>query len=505
MKKNTLLILFFNSILGFFSFSQDILITEEVKEIRKPLKGSWNGIMVFEDRTPRGGVGSEPSYNVDYQLLNTKTDAIKEVKSRPENDIAIKSNHIYSFVNGKYIYELFLFSGKARYESYGFIKRNIETGNQEGEILLLEKKGFIKRVSFDNNGIHILINDSNEYFSKEYFLFRLNFDLSIEWSKKIDILSNSEVSISTISIDEDFNFLISILISEKVKMSLFRLDANAKSGLAFIIIDSDGNIKNAAPELPGNLFALSSKFKYYPEKQELVGLFVIAEVINERTSAHKGIGYQYVRWDEDGAILASKQHWFTPKELESDELTNFIEITKFKIGKMSIDNKFPEIDFNKPLKFIFTDQQEVIVASSDFDCGITEILNSKFLFCVANSGDLKWLKFIPLGPHPIYKKSCYYYENDKLHFLINDFSRNFESNQYKFITFKEPITPESSQFYDKIIDCKDGEILSFEPIVENPMPNCAPNLISFENNIDQIILRYSNTLKNLERYIVLNY
>lgn len=475
------LIAFIFILFGFISFSnsQELSFTSGLPEVRENFVGSFGNKMIY---SVANQALMSSAVSLEYLVVNSSSPSEKKVKVKPQVKLS-KGNVLYKKiqVQGNFIYEFYNILYYPAVESQGIaiVKRDLETMNQVGETveILGEAHRFSKS---DDEGFYL--------FSKN-MLYRYDLDLTQLWSKKYEMFDDLNVKLNNIEIDDNLNMLMSISITENVKEKMFGYTPPAKSSLIFIITDLMGEVKVIAPEIPREMYVNQARFNYNDETKQLAGLFIVGG--EEK-------GYVFAKWNIDGSILTTENHDFKFSEFLDDDLKKYASVYKIDLEKIN----FSGISSSASIRYL--ENGNILYIMHEIYTSSAELSNSRAILLISAKGELLWNRIIPYNSNRLYRGTDFYIHNDQLHFLINEFTESYSSGNYEAKSFNYPVNGKTVLLADRAIDLKTGDEISNKPLIANPSEKFIPTKVIY-NQREKVIVRYSNTGKNLEQFLTIKF
>jgi hypothetical protein len=491
MKKTSTLLLIITTISTINSFSQNLTFTDVIPEIReKFVTYHGNTILYYNHYSDF----TNSLNKLEYLSANASAPAEKVVKYTPKIDVDGFNRGVVAkiFVNQEgFLFEVHILYNMSGTSSVLIVKRELE-GFKEIKRLLLSEADV--KFCANNNETIFIIGQTNYY--------QLDFDLNIGMSKPFDIFSNTEVNIKadTAKLDEQSNIIMPLFISNPEKFSLFGRTTKPKSALFLAIFDNEGEISVISPELPGTIYHRYSRFNYDSKKNELSGLFITNDPTEKGEFIGKGFKYLYLRWNKEGEILDNGEHKFSFAEFKNKELIEYSNLVKFNPD----DFEFKFVDYSTPGNIEFLDDGSALYITDLLNGLPGKIFNSKLLFMVSPKGELLWNRILPFSNSEIYKKTSYIIKDDKLHYLIFDYSANYTGDQYVPKITSGKFTGLLSSLTERIIDLKTGEILSNKILTHTKSDDFTPYKFVLKD-LNNLIFKYSYTQRNNEQYLKIEY
>jgi len=466
-------------------YSQEPIFSSELSEVREIFVGASNDKMIYYKEDINLMTNSKL---VEYIVVNTANPEEKKVtlKSKPEFSKRTQVVFDRMFVQGDFIYEIHQIHDYNSVVAVGIVKRELATLNQVGKILELNDFGATFAKS-DEDGF---------YFFSKTNLYRIDLDLNLIWTKKYEMFEDYNVVLNNIEVDDNLNVLMSVAIKENVKVKFFGSTPPAKSSLLFIITDLLGEQHVISPEIPQSVYSKYARFNYSEKKKQLEGLFLTAAASNV------GIGYLYIKWDSEGEIIVTDNHNFSFQEFVDEDLKKYAESAKFSTEKYD----FKQLGLGYTSHIRFLENGNVLYISHALQGFIGELEGSKLVFMLSPEGKVLWTKMIPLNTDVMYKKGDFYIADAKLHFLIMEYSQEYETGGYVFapVNSHTPLTGKTVLMAERIIDLGTGKEISNKPLIANPSEKFYPSAVIY-NKDKKVIVRYSYTVKNRERFLSINY
>nr|WP_294858431.1 hypothetical protein [uncultured Fluviicola sp.] len=467
------------------SLAQEPNFSAELPEVREVFVGASNDKMIYYKEDVNLMTNSKL---VEYIVVNTANPEEKKTifKSKPEFSKRTQVVFDRMFVQGDFIYEIHQIHDYNSVVAVGIVKRELATLNQVGKVLELN----------DFDASFAKSDEDGFYFFSKMNLYRIDLDLNLIWTKKYEMFEDYNVVLNNIEVDDNLNVLMSVAIKENVKVKFFGSTPPAKSSLLFIITDLTGEPHVISPEIPQSVYSKYARFNYNDKKKELEGLFLTSKESNV------GIGYLYIKWNNEGEIIVTDNHNFSFQEFVDDDMKKYAESAKFKTEKYD----FKQLGLGYTSHIRFLDNGNVLYISHALIGFLGELEGSKLIFMLSPEGKLLWTKMIPLNSDVMYKNGDFYIEDAKLHVLIMDYSKEYETGGYVFtpVNSHTPLTGKTVLMAERIIDLETGKEISNKPLIANPSEKFYPTAVIY-NKDKKIIVRYSYTVKNRERFLTINY
>ncbi|MGB0915416.1 MAG: hypothetical protein ACPGVI_05050, partial [Crocinitomicaceae bacterium] len=233
--------------------------------------------------------GTYKKFKQFFKVVNLESGEINETVLDPIQDEKYYGSVFDQFVHDGYIYELVRFVKSSFTTSckVGLVKRNTENFTQEGPIKWLGEFYIFNAMMSpgitlyqDDAGFYVVSNETN---ADDCFVSRFDFELNEEWKSDMGFLSEESVSLSRITIDESNNMLMALSIKAEVKSSSWSFKTPVRSsGLMFLYVQNDGEVISVSPEFKESIYVKMYDFKFYPELNELVGVFSITKLLDEK-------------------------------------------------------------------------------------------------------------------------------------------------------------------------------------------------------------------------------
>lgn len=474
------------------SLAQEPDFSGELPEVREIFVGSGNDRMVYFkiDINPMNGVKS-----LEYIVVNSANPEEKKqvVKSKPEFAKGSQLSYERLFVHGDFIYEIHTLKGFSSDPKIAIIKRELATLKEVGEHLELE--GF--------EATFAKADDEGFYFFSKTNLYRISLDLTVIWKKEYAMFSDYDVRLSAIEVDDNQNVLMTVSVDAKVKTKFFGSTPPRKSSLLFIITDIKGDDpKLISPEIPESITVQAARFNYDVTAKQLKGLFITATEPNSNPESYlsKGIGYTFIKWDEEGSVINHEKHNFSFTDFLDADMQKCLQTVGLKAEKCDLDRWLAYQGFSN-IRFLENGNVFFIATSMGKYNG--ELENSKMMFVLSPEGKMVWQKMLPYSSNGIYRNTDFYISDGKAHLLIQDFIKSFETGSYAYSLINSPASGKTVCLSERVLDLETGNELSSKSI-PNPSEKFMPTAVIYNKN-NKVIVRYSFTGKNLERFLSINY
>jgi hypothetical protein len=454
-----------------------------------------------------------PFFENKFRVFDVKTGVVENLAAEDIDYEGTTGLVIQSFVKDDLFYELLIFKGRGLGGNIynGVANRDVKTLKQVGKLVIVDKiedpipgaGTFLSLLECDE-GFYVLADTK---YTNSHYIKRYNYDLEEEWSKELDFLGEEGIEVKKTTYSKNGDVLLAITITEIPKQSYFMFKSQPVkgSGLMFVHIQSDGESSAVSPEFEENLNVKTYDFKYYPNLNELVGVFSVTTVIDDEQNTTAGFGYAHMRWDIEGGLKKSKIYYLTPEDIESPELKKYMELSKMENNLLESENGLKSIFVNANMRFFFEEDGGVVMVQDGFIPVVNGYLatnklmsESKMIYRVDGDGRLKWANFYPYGSNIGCAFISYsLIEDDKLHMFTAEFVQNFTNDEFNLVTYTERHNWENTIIAERIIDIATGDLDSFKPILKSPVENFVITDIDFGD--DEIFFRYNYSRKNKMR------
>lgn len=494
--KNTYFIL---SMLLFFlgsshsTIAQESEFSGELREVRETFLGSKGNKMVYCKENVNGITSIE---SIEYIVVNTANPEEKKetIKSKPKFAKSNLSAFRRVFVQDDYIYEVHdLLQGLNTTVGIGIVKRQLSDLEQVGNTLEIdgETASFAKS---DEDGFYMFSSPN---------LYRVNLDLAILWKKEYAMFLDADVRLNAIEIDDNQNVLMTVAVDAKTKTKFFGSTPPRKSSLLFIITDVEGGDPRViSPEIPESIAVQAARFNYDDKSKHLKGLFITAKEPNKNSESYlsMGIGYTYLQWDDEGSVVSFEKHIFSFNDFLDADMKKCLETIGLKAEKCDLDRWLAYQNFSK---IRFLDNGNVFFIATSMGKYNGELENSKMMFVLSPEGKMVWKKMLPYSSNGIYRNTDFYISGNQVHLLIQDFVKAFETGKYVYSIINSPANGKTICLTERVLDLETGNELAVKSI-PNPSEKFMPTAVIYNKN-NKVIVRYSFTGKNLERFLSINY
>ncbi len=488
--KNTYIItcaLFFLSF-AHRSISQESTISAELPEVREEFVGATEDKMIYCNQliNPMNSV-----VTAEYITVNTKNpeEKKKTFKAKTEFNSNSPMSLTRLFVEGGHIYEVYL---STDYKLLGVIKRDMNTLKEVGEHLELNDTG-CKFVKGDEDGFYLFSGIK---------LYRISLDLQVLWSREYEMFKDNSVSLSSMEIDDNRNVLMTVSVDEKVKSKFFG-STPRRSSLLFVITDPEGNDPDIiSPEIPESMAVQAARFNYDDASKQLKGLFITAKEPNSNpeSSFIKGIGYVFLKWNKEGVVISHEKHDFSFTDFLDENMKKCLESAGLKPEKCEL-NKW--LTYRQYSNIRFLENGNVFFVATSLGKYIGEMENSKMMFVLSPEGKMIWQKMLPYTSNGLYRDANFYISENKVHLLVQDFIKSFETGTYAYKAINSPVSGKTVSLSERVLDLETGTELSSK-LIPNPSEKFIPTAVLYNKN-KKLIVRYSLTGKNLEQFLTITY
>jgi hypothetical protein len=418
------------------------------------------------------------------------------------------------FVQGGFIYELvrFIKSTQANKCQIGIIKRNLSDSKQAGDIHWLGEFTF----RFDQNvsllkseSCFYLISTNLEVKTNNVYLKKYDFQLNQLWQNDLSYLNEEGVEVTSSQVDEVGNVTIVVSLSKPTKKWSF--NPVRSYGLGTINVQADGQEYIATLDLNEDITIESSKFKYLPNTEELVGFFIITQVENKIVAKKEGVGYAYYKWNKEGTVSEYKRHQFSLEDLNTNNtFINFTENINL-IGSVAYDNGdligiIQSYVLGVKLDVTIDIGNENTVFVLDYfglrtnrsGLQTRTFLNSKLVFSVNRGGEIEWLHFFPYSLKLKPNRAVTRFNKNDIELYTTEYLENFVEGEFELNLTNEVAYWKNTIPASRRINRVTGEIISFKPI------NKTIDKLKLIDKIDlqeyqkenKILFMYSNGKKN---------
>lgn len=495
----------------FISFSQEVKILPEM-ELNLSKLVSVNENQVLYRYKSKFDVFLN-KFKVSDSKTGVSTDVtVADVKYKGADGIPVSF-----IVKDGALYELLLFKGsQTREATYnGLVKRDLKTLAQIGELLIIDRiedsyylAGQSAEIHLGEKGFYVVAGASH---IKKHYLKKFTYDLKEEWSMDLDFLDVAGAAIRNISVAANDELLLAIIFSEKPKSTVFKFKYPAAQGatLIFLHVDSEGVSTAITPEFEASLNVRAYDFHYYAKEKVLVGLFSTTKVKSGNRNETEGIGYAYMAWDLDGALLKSKNHYLKAEDFEGPELTKRLAQIKL-LYKNPIEpgKELPTISMYGFEVFFQPDGSVLVlhgtfspVVYGNYQYGVN-YNSANLLYKINTDGELDWIKFFARDNYfslitPLHE---HFQRGDNLHMFINMSAKEFTSDEAALQAEAKKFESAKSEFIlERILNIKTGEIVSFKPVLKEPFEKYS-EVIQYTEP-DKVIFEFRNGKKMKIVYI----
>lgn len=476
----SLLFLLFTS--SFPLFAQDF--SAELPEVREDFVGTTEDKMIYSKPNVNGMTGK---VSIEYIVVDSKNPEAKKKTVKPKVEFSKAGGSIKRLlVQGAFIYEFYETS-----ENLVVVKRNLETLEQEGSVLELEGSS-VRYAKSDEDGIYLFT---------QIRLYRIGLDLDLIWQREYEMFADVNVRLSAIEVDDNLNVLMTVAIDEQVKTKFFGSTPPRRSSLLFIITGADGGEpKVISPEIPESLTVQAARFNYNDQSKTLNALFITAKETGENPGFAKGFAYTFLKWNDEGVVVNHEKHDFVFQDFMDDDMTKNIPVMGVKPEKCDFDRWLRYSDY---VSIRFLENGNILFVTTSLGRYVGEMENSKVLFLLTPEGKLLWQKMIPYSSNGLYLNTDFFIADNKIHFLIQDFVKSFESGSYQYKLINSPANGKTVCLSERVFDLSTGNEVSNKAIA-NPSEKFMPTKVIY-NKDHKAIVRYSFTGRNLERFLTISY
>lgn len=471
-------------------FSQELEFTEEFPEITEKFIGVSNEKVVYykKNHSAISDLNTLEYVIVNPANLEKKTVLLSQPKFTKGTGISF--NRL--FLEGDFIYELHLIKDKDRTIGIGIVKRALSTLKEVGVPLELDEW----EVSFEES------DPEGFYLLSSINLYRINLNLEVVWKNGFKLFADKNIRLEKVEADNQSNVIMSLTVKKKTTFHFLDSMTVSKSDLFLIVTDKLGVQKLIKPHVPDSVFIKYAKFSYNNENSELVGMFLTSEPVKAPPpkKIFLGIGYAYFKWNDAGEILVSKNHAFSFKEFMDENLRKYAEYYHFKPEK----NDFERLNYNVSTSHVeFLENGNVLYISHTLIGFLTPLEGSKLIYLLSPEGELLWTKLIPLNDNELYWSGDFFITDNKLHFLIREFSESYEKDAYVFKIIRSMVNAKTVLLAERVVDLENGQEISNQPLVRNPSEKFHPVDVLY-NKDKKVVFRYLFPAKNLERLLVIS-
>ncbi|WP_430402544.1 hypothetical protein [Fluviicola sp.] len=474
------------------SHAQEPIFSAELPEVREIFVGASNDKMIYYKEDVNLITNSKI---VEYIVVNTANPEEKKmtVKSKPEFSKTTRIVFDRMFVQGDFVYEIHEIYDYNSVIGVGIVKRELATLKQVGEVLELN----------DYDATFAKSDGEGFYFFSKTNLYRIDLDLNVIWTKKYEMFEDYSVRLSAIEVDDNQNVLMTVSVDAKVKTKFFGSTPPSKSSLLFIITDIiGGDPKVISPEIPESITVQAARFNYDEKSKQLKGLFITATEPNSNPESYlsKGIGYTFIKWDDEGSVVSHEKHNFSFTDFLDEGMQKCLQTIGLKSEKCDLDRWLAYQGFSN-IRFLKNGNVFFIATSMGKYNG--ELENSKMMFVLSPEGKMIWQKMLPYSSNGIYRNTDFYIADNKVHLLIQDFTKSFETGKYIYNIINSPANGKTICLSERVLDLETGNELSDKSFA-NPTDKFMPTAVIYNKN-NKVIVRYSFTAKNREQFLSINY
>lgn len=392
-------------------------------------------------------------------VVDTENDQVLDLEQKKLtiDDYVVSLVNNKKHIDGEYLYELAYCSNKKKLVNFGYaiLKRNLNSISEVEAVVWLENfdvspgySSVINTYLYPGKSCFYIIRKAMVGKSGEQnYIAKYNYDLEEIWKKDFSFTNETGIDVDYVNVNENDDLLICLKIKGGTKGGWFK-SVVVQSGLFFYVIKNNGEELSISPQINQNVVINKYDLRYYPEKEEVVGLFVVNKLYEKDYTSYDN-GFAYMKWDNEGSLLTSNVHYFTLEELRNPVLDQYLAAKKqdYKkyLNKKGDMNTISTYDYNAH----FTDNQEVVVGHGG---------NKKIFYRIDHDGQLEWINF---SEGEMTEK---FVVKDNVIYLCGlDYAENFVSGQYKVSPkTKKPILSAIK------IDAKTGELLEIQPIINVP-------------------------------------
>lgn len=431
---------------------------------------------------------NEMSFKERKIILNTENDQVLDLEQKKlEVDgyiVSLSQNKKH--IKDDHLYELVYCSNKKKLTNFGYavLKRNLNTISEVEKTVWLETFDVSPSVSSiintwlypGNNCFYIVRQAYVGKNGEQNYIAKYNYNLEQIWKKDFSFTNENGITIDKVTVNENDDLLVALKIKGDTKGGWFK-SIVVQSGLFFYIIKNNGEELRFSPQIDQNMVINECKFRYYPEKEEVVGLFMVNKLYDKDYSTYDN-GYVYMKWDNEGSLLTSNTHYFTWEELKNSELDKYLLANKKDYKKEYFDKKGNMKTISYYFNIQFLDNQDAVVG-----CG-------NLLYKVNSEGQLGWVNFSVgdiIGQIVV--------KDDIVYTCNSDFSENYTSGQYA------PYSKAKTAIVSaKKLDFKTGELQSIQPVKNIPKDYLLRGAI-VDKESNSYFVEYRNTKKNSRKIV----
>ncbi|MNE37321.1 hypothetical protein D3C80_1311690 [compost metagenome] len=125
------------------------------------------------------------------------------------------------------------------------------------------------------------------------------------------------------------------------------------------------------------------------------------------------------------------------------------------------------------------------------------------MFVLSPEGKMIWQKMLPYTSNGLYRDANFYISENKVHLLVQDFIKSFETGTYAYKAINSPVSGKTVSLSERVLDLETGTELSSK-LIPNPSEKFIPTAVLYNKN-KKLIVRYSLTGKNLEQFLTITY
>lgn len=437
---------------------------------------------------------NDQAYKERTIVLNTENDQVLDLEQKKllVDDYVVSLSKNKKHISGDHLYELVYCSNKKRLVNYGYavLKRNLNSISEVEQVLWLENfdvtPGFVSMVYtylYPGKDCFYIVRTSDVGKNGEKnYIAKYNYNLEEMWKKDFSFINETGIDIDYVTVNDTDDLLIALKIKGNTKGGWFK-SIVVQSGLFFCVIKNNGEELRFSPQINQNMVINKKEFRYYPEKEEIVGVFVTNKLYERDYSTYDN-GYVYLKWDKEGSLLTSNSHYFTLDELKNPLLDQYLTVKKQDYKKY-LDKKGNMSNISTySYNAVLTNNQEVFVGHG---------FSQKLIYKINNDGQLEWVNFSD-GSDIIER---FVLKDDMIYSCNADFAENFSSGKY------QPSSKTKKAILSiKKIDAKTGETQEIRPIMNVPTDYLLHDrkLLVDEKNLS-FAVEYRNTKKNSRKLV----
>ena len=324
-----------------------------------------------------------------------------------------------------------------------------------------------------------------------------NYNLEELWSSSFSRIQGAKDEyFNDMSFDEDSYLLIPSFHESFIEGE----DTKNGSKILFQVANLQGEVAKIKLDLDDlDAYVVNSlKIKYDPENKKLFGMLMVAKPIENDPYLMSEWGYIYASWREDGSLIASNLTLIDKEDILGANIGEYAHRINFDLNtvtKFDLDSKTGYFD-------VLKDGSALYIANNICLRIEERLVHSKFILSVSKAGKLNWSLTLPYNGNQLYEIVNYVVHEGQLYMYTREFRQNFESGSYIFEDTREGLTRKSLLMSQRIIDLKTGEIISHKPLIEyNYLSKFVPSFRVYADNPNELMIRYRNTPKNLEKLV----